>query len=255
MKKVGVLAALILLVVAIAQPALAADLPVNLSVIGSDGKAAANADYKVYYAGNGTLAKSGTLSADGKASFNLTNNTNYIAVVTTSSDTILDNFTVPASLGANETAVNVTLNATALYKLTVGTEPIQNIQVKLVPESFKNFTYSFNTNWTVYLDLRHNLTFPNETKSGFWTYSLKSIKVDSSTYNNTTEVTIPMTGNTTVVATYAFKFPVLEPIYVVLIIGLIGVALVAVVMLSGKKAKATARARVEDSFRFYRRLK
>jgi len=254
MKKIGV-AMLVLLVMAIAQPALAATLPVSISVIGSDGKVAANADYKIYYAGNGTLATSGTLSADGKASFNLTNSTEYLALIITTSDSILDNFTVPATLGANETAVNITINASALYALTVSSEPIQNIQVKLVPESYKNFTYSFNTNWTVYLDLRHNLTFPNETKSGFWTYALKSIKVDTSTYNNTTEVTIPMTGNTTVVAIYEFKFPVLEPIYVVLIIGLIGVALVAVVMLSGKKAKATARARVEDSFRFYRRIK
>lgn len=255
MKKVSVLLALLMLFVATAVPAMAYETPVNLAVIKPDGKVAANADYKIYYT-NGTLAVSGTLDADGKASFNLTDNATYIALVVTSTESILDNFTIPTITDpVNQTPVNVTINASALYALNVSSTPIQNVQVKLVPEAFSSFVYSFNTNWSVYTDLRLNLTFPNETKSGFWTYNLTKIKVDTSEYTNTTTVTIPMTGNTDVVAIYERVFPVLSPMYLAIIIGLIALALVAVVMVTGKKAKAIARQRLEDSFRFYKRLK
>ena len=255
MKKVGAVLFAILVLFATIAPALAYDTPVNLSAVKPDGKVASNADYKIYYT-NGTLAVSGTLDADGKANFNLTDNTTYIALVVTTSETLLENFTIPAITDpVNQTPVNITINASNLYALNVSSSPIQNVQVQLVPEAFPNFTYSFNTNWTVYLDLRHNLTFPNETKSGFWTYNLSKITVDTSEYTGVTEVTIPMTGDTDVVAIYEMKFPLLDPVYLILIVGLIGASLIAVVVVTGKKAKATARARVEDSFRFYRRIK
>jgi len=254
-KRAGVLAALLVLFIAMVAPAMAYETPVNLSVVKADGKVAANADYKIYYT-NGTLAKSGVLDADGKASFNLTDNTTYIALIITSTDTILENFTIPAITDpVNQTPVNITINASNLYALNVSSTPIQNVQVKLVPEKFPSFTYSFNTNWTVYTKFRLNLTFPNETKSVFWTYNLTKIKVDTSEYTNVSTVTIPMTGNTDVVAIYEKIFPVLEPIYLVLIVALIGAALVAVVIVSGKKAKAVMEKRLEDSFRFYRRIK
>jgi len=254
MKRVGALAVLLLLFV-MAAPALAYEAPVNFSVIKPDGKVAANADYKIYYT-NGSLVLSGTLDADGKASFNLTDNATYIALVITSTESILDDFSIPTITDpVSQTPVDITINATALYALNVSSTPIQNVQVQLVPELYQGFIYTFNTNWSVYTDLRNNLTFPNETKSGIWTYTLKKITIDTSEYTNVTEVTIPMTGDTDVVAYYEIKYPVLEPIYLVLIIGLIGITIIAVIIVAGRRAKATARAKVEDSFRFYRRLK
>ena len=149
MKQVGatILFAILVLFVATAAPALAYDTPVNFSAIKPDGKVAANADYKIYYE-NGTLALSGILDADGKASFNLTDNATYIALVITSSETILDNFSIPVITDpVNQTPVIVTLNATALYALNVSSTPIQ-IQVKLIPEAFSSFTYSFLMSYT-----------------------------------------------------------------------------------------------------------
>jgi len=258
MKKIWVCFLAFALLFAVMAPALASatEVPVNFSAVKPDGKVASNADYKIYYT-NGTLMKSGTLDADGNATFNVTSdNATYIAVVITTAETIIDPFTIPEITDpVNETPVNVTINASALYALNVSSTPIQNVQVNLSPTDYPDFVYKFNTNWTVYLDLRNVLSFPNETKSGFWTYNLTKIKVDTSEYTNVTEVTIPMTEDTDVIAIYEFKFPVLEPVYVVLIIALIGVSLIAVVLLTGKKAKAMAREKVESDFRFYRRIK
>jgi len=262
MKKVGAVLAVLLVLFATAT-AMAYETPINFKAVKPDGKVAANADYKIYYT-NGSLATSGTLDSDGMAEFNLTDNATYIALVITSEESIIDDFDVPQITDpANQTPVNITINATSLYALNVssalkeeawGVSP-PSVQVKFVPEAYENFSYTFSTNWTIYTVLRNNLTFPNETKSGVWTFVLTNITVDSSEYSNVTTVTVPMTDNTDVVAYYELKYPVLEPIYLILIAVLIGVALVAVVIVSGKKAQGMARKRVEDSFRFYRRIK
>ena len=263
MKKVGAVLMALFVLLATVATAMAYETPINLEVIKPDGKVASNADYKIYYT-NGSLAKSGVLDADGMAKFNLTDNATYIAVVITSEETILDDFNVPEITDpVNQTPVNITVNATTLYALNVSsalTESIwginpPSVKVELVPESYPSFKYSFNTNWTVYTMLRNNLTFPNETKSGIWTFVLKKITVDTSEYTNVTTVTIPMTDDTDVVAYYELKYPVLEPMYLIIIALLIGLALVAVIIVSGKKAKSVARKRVEDSFKFYRRIK
>jgi len=183
----------------------------------------------------------------------------YIAVVVTSEESIIDNFTIPA----NTTSINVSLNASTLYALNVSAAltskvwgiSTPSVKVKFVPEDYKNFTYEFNTNWTIYTIMRNNLTFPNETTVGLWTLVLESITVDSRKYTNVTTVTVPMTDDTDVVAYYEVKYPLLEPMYIIIIVALVGIALVAVVVVSGKKAKAAARERVEDSFRFYRRIR
>ena len=262
MKKVGIIVALFVLFVATAT-AMAYETPINFKAIKPDGKVAANADYKIYYT-NGSLTKSGVLDADGKAKFNLTDNATYIAVVITAKESIIDDFSVPEITDpVNETPVNVTINASALYALNVSsalTEAIwgvgaPSVEVEFVPESYSSFKYSFNTNWTIYTMLRNDLTFPNESTSGIWTFVLKNITVDSSKYTNVTTVTIPMTDDTDVIAYYELKYPVLEPVYLILIAVLSGLALVAVVIVSGKKAQGMARKKVEDSFRFYRRMK
>jgi len=238
--------------------AAAAETQVNFTAIKPDAKVASNADYKIYYT-NGSLAVSGVLNADGNAKFNLTDNATYIAVVITSTETILDDFDIPV----NQTSMNVTINASTLYALNVSTALTEevwglsppSVQVKFVPENYTKFNYTFNTNWTIYTMLRNNLTFPNETKSGIWTFVLKNVTVDSTKYANVTTVTIPMTDDTNVVAYYELKYPVLEPIYLIIIALLIGSALIAVIIVSGKRAKSVARKRVEDSFKFYRRIK
>jgi len=263
MKKVGAVLMALFVLLATVATAMAYETPINLEVIKPDGKVASNADYKIYYT-NGTLAKSGTLNADGKASFNLTDNATYIALIITSAESIIDDFSVPLITDpVNQTPVNITIDATKLYALNVSSALAKSVwgvgapsvQVEFVPENYTKFNYTFSTNWTIYTILRNNLTFPNETKSGIWTFVLKNITVDSSVYSNVTTVTIPMSDNTTVVAYYEMKYPILEPIYLFIIVGLIGLALIAVVIVSGKKAKATIRSRVEDSFRFYKRLK
>lgn len=261
MKRFGI--GLILLVLATAIPAMAYSTPTNLKVVKPDGSAASNADYKIYYI-NGSIAVSGTLDGNGTASFNLTDNTTYIAVVTTTTETILDNFSIPAIRDpVNQPPVNITVNATTFKALNVSSALIgsafgakaPSVNVKLVPADYKNFSYNFNTNWTIYTPLSNNLTFPNETKSGIWSCTLKKITVDSTEYNNTTTVSIPMTANTNVVAYYEIKYPVLQPVYIIILVGLVGIALVAVVLVSGKKAKGRVRERIESDFRFYRRLK
>ena len=255
MKKVGAVLMALFVLLATVATAMAYETPINLEVIKPDGKVASNADYKIYYT-NGTLAKSGTLNADGNAT--------YIALVVTSTESIIDDFSVPLITDpVNQTPVNITIDATKLYALNVSSALAKSVwgvgapsvQVEFVPENYTKFNYTFSTNWTIYTILRNNLTFPNETKSGIWTFVLKNITVDSSVYSNVTTVTIPMSDNTTVVAYYEMKYPILEPIYLFIIVGLIGLALIAVVIVSGKKAKATIRSRVEDSFRFYKRLK
>ncbi|RLA93095.1 MAG: hypothetical protein DRG69_07690 [Deltaproteobacteria bacterium] len=254
---------ILLLLVLVTAPAMAYETPINFKAIKPDGKVASNADYKIYYT-NGSLAVSGVLDADGEASFNLTDNATYIALIVTSAESILDDFSVPTITDpVNQTPVNITINATTLYALNVSSALARSIwgvsapsvSVELVPENYTKFNYTFSTNWTVYTMLRNNLTFPNETKSGIWTFVLENITVDGSVYTNVTTVTIPMTDDTNVVAYYELKYPVLEPIYLIIIAGLIGLALIAVVIVSGKKAKATVRAKVEDSFRFYKRIK
>jgi len=261
MKKFGVVLALFVLL--LATPAMAYETPINFKAIKPDGKVASNADYKIYYT-NGSLAVSGVLDADGMAKFNLTDNATYIAVVITSEETILDDFNVPKITDpANETPVNITVNASALYALNVSsalTEAVwgvspPSVKVEFVPESYPSFKYSFNTNWAIYTMLRNNLTFPNKTTSGIWTFVLKNITVDTSEYTNVTTVTVPMTDDTDVVAYYELKYSVLEPTYLIIIALLIGLALVAVVIVSGKKAQSIARQRVEDSFRFYRKIR
>ena len=260
-KKVGFVVAILCALLAMAATAAAAEMEVNFTAIKPDGKVAANADYKIYYT-NGTLAVSGVLDADGSAKFNLTDNMTYIALIVTSEESIIDDFDVP-TVTANVTSTNVTIDATALYALNVSSalaEPIwgigaPSVEVEFVPEDYPNFKYTFNTNWSIYTMLRNNLTFPNETTSGIWTFVLKNITVDTSEYTNVTTVTVPMTDDTDVVAYYELKYPVLEPVYLILIAVLVGVALVAVVIVSGKKAQSVARKKVEDSFRFYRRIK
>ena len=263
MNKAGAVLVALFVLLATVATAMAYETPINFKAIKPDGKVASNADYKIYYT-NGSLAKSGVLDADGMAKFNLTDNATYIAVVITAQETIIDDFDVPKITDpVNQTPVNITVNASALYALNVSsalTEAVwgvnpPSVKVEFVPESYPSFKYSFNTNWTIYTMLRNNLTFPNETTSGIWTFVLKNITVDSSKYTNVTTITIPMTDDTDVVAYYELKYPVLEPTYLIIIALLIGLALVAVVIVSGKKAKSIARQRVEDSFRFYRRIK
>jgi len=264
MNKVGAVLVALFVLLATVATAMAYETPINFKAIKPDGKVASNADYKIYYT-NGSLAVSGVLDADGMAKFNLTDNATYIAVVITTEETILDDFDVPKITDpANETPVNITVNASALYALNVSSALTESywglisppsVKVEFVPESYPSFKYSFNTNWTIYTILRNNLTFPNETTSEIWTFVLKNITVDSSEYTNVTTVTIPMTDDTNVVAYYELKYPVLEPTYLIIIALLIGLALVAVVIVSGKKAKSIARQRVEDSFRFYRRIR
>lgn len=258
MRRVAVVLVLLALMVA---PAMAYNTPVNFKAIKHDGKVAANADYGIYYI-NGTLAKSGTLSADGAAKFNLTDNTTYIAVVTTSQSTIIDDFKIPLITDpVNQTPVNITVNASALYALNVSTALTENtkaippsVKVEFTPENYSKFNYTFNTNWTIYTMLRNNLTFPSKVSKGIWTYNLVNVSVGTSKYNTST-VTVPMTGNTNVVAYYEMKYPMISPIYFIVLAALIGVGLVGVVIVSGKKAKSMVRERVEDSFRFYKRLK
>ena len=263
MRKAGAILMALFVLLATVATAMAYETPINFKAIKPDGKVAANADYKIYFM-NGSLATSGTLDADGTDEFNLTDNATYIAVVITSEESIIDDFDVPQITSpANETPVNITVNASTLYALNVSsalTEKIwgvspPSVQVKFVPESYPSFSYSFNTNWTIYTALRNNLTFPNETTSGIWTFVLSNITVDSSKYTSVTTVTVPMTDDTEVTAYYELKYPVLEPVYLILIAVLIGLALVAVVIVSGKKAQGMVRKKVEDSFRFYRRIK
>ena len=263
MNKAGAVLVALFVLLATVATAMAYETPINFKAIKPDGKVASNADYKIYYT-NGSLAKSGVLDADGLAKFNLTDNATYIAVVITAKESIIDDFSVPEITDpVNETPVNVTINASALYALNVSsalTEAVwgvgaPSVKVEFVPESYPSFKYSFNTNWTIYTMLRNDLTFPNESTSGIWTFVLKNITVDSSEYTNVTTITIPMTDDTNVVAYYELKYPVLEPVYLILIAVLIGLALVAVIIVSGKKAKSIAREKVEDSFRFYRRIR
>jgi len=243
-----VLAALLLLV----SPALAYETPVVLKGVAADGKPAANADYSVYAVSTGKLVKSGKLNDTGVATFNLTDSTTYIFMFKTSNYTAMTKFAIPTITDpANQTPVYVTINASSMYKLSINSKPV-SVTAKLTPVD-TNFTYSVPTNYTIYTLLTCNVTYPNETQSGFSMYKLKNISVGNTNYNNTTTVKVTMAGNTVVTATYE-KVPfMISPIMAIGVIGLIGACIVAAAYFRKKTTKAALRA-LEERGRYFRKF-
>jgi len=250
MKKSLVLA--VLMVFLLVAPAFAYETPTVIKGVLADGKPAANADYYVWSASSGKLVKSGKLNSTGMVEINLTDSSSYIFAFKTTEYTAMTNYTIPTiTAPANQTPVYVTINASSMYYLKVNSTPI-SVTAKLTPVAYKNFTYSFGTNYTIYTMMPSNVTFPNKTQSGFAFYGLKSIKVGNTEYNNTTTVKVTMAGNTVVVATYE-KLPfMISPIMAIGVIGLIGACLIAVLFIR-KKSVAKAMMELEKRGKYFRK--
>lgn len=254
MRKLWVVAA-IFAILLLASPAFAYETPVVLKGIAADGKPAANADYSVYVASTGKLVKSGKLNETGVATFNLTDSTDYIFLFKTTNYTALMNYTIPTiTAPANQTPVYVTINASAMYHLDVNSVPITVGNVKYQPVDFKNFTYDIATNYTLYTMMVANLTFPETVQSGFAFYKLHNIKVGTTCYNNTTTVKVTMAGNTVVTATYQKEPFMVSPVMAIVVIGLLGAILAAVIIFKKKSTKAAIK-EVERRSRYFKEIR
>lgn len=234
----------ILLLLAVVGSAQA--VSVNITVKDPSG-ASAKGDYKILDT-NGSTVKSGTI--DGSINVDLSAGNYYLFVIT-------KNETIVYALTVTATTSNVTVDASTMkYAKVLAEFPKVYIGTPTALVTFKiantNVSYDFATNWTLYAsNLASSLTYPNETKTGIYKFVFEKLVVDG-TESNETSVTLDFTADTTVKAVYKSEY-VIEPMYLMLLIGIIAFGLIAIVVVSGKKAKSAIIENEVSSMRFYRR--
>jgi len=235
-----------LAVLLVAITATAGAVNVNISVTDPAGNPA-KGTYKIFDQAGETV-KSGDIN--GSVTVSLSAGDYYLFVIT-------KNETVVSPITITDTTTDISVDATTMkFAKALAEFPKTYIGTPTALVSFKisdtNITYDFATNWTIYAsNLQSTMTYPNETRTGVYKFQLEKIVVDGTETNETT-ISLDFSNDVTIKAIYKSAY-VIEPMYLMLLIGVVALGLIAIVIVSGKKAKSAIMENEVSSMRFYKR--